>query len=1062
MSDLLPPHVPRLLTDAPPWPVTPVPSPEEARAELTALQASIASRPWTRMNLDQARSRGNSLALQALEVLSTPGADLPTDLLELAAVFGVLQFAHWQALGNDRQPQELLPIIAALRGAARLIELAEPASDLLARHQQFGPQSAVLGDVRLQYYSRHVQAVYLGASSEEQQRMREAVRIAGDGASPEFCAFLARAVDDRDAVARILAAHPAHVDAREFVDCTGDVAFILQTLGEAGGTQFLWAVPLWPHTLGLEASLRVFEKIVPGLDEWQIATVWKGLRQILSVQSARLAIGHLDTPGVRDEIPGWLREHPRVALEALASVEPFTLAARALLFDLATRDPDLARRIPGSAVARQRIASCLLPDDRGEFAANADLPLVLRDPPWRRKNRVAPTFDAVALTPHHLPADFGWTEEERQQLLVDKLDTDRSPWPGAFAATYLLHQCSRERFDDALQNRRIDWSEGDWWLRSMLARDPDAVLARLIREDDEWLSDVLEILYTIGSTQQVPRLVEAYRLKSRQRRIRGWMLTWPRHAAFGLVPLAVAADATEDARELLRMLHAQASDAVEEALAHYGEEARRVAGQIIAVDPLTRLPKKKVPRSPRFIDRERLPPVVLRSGGTLSDAAVDTLIELCSLSEMNPPYAGFEQVAGACTPDSLAAFSWALAMQWLADGGGGKHSWMFRSLAHFGGEDAVWPVGEAAARWPSQKLGARALHGLAILEGIGNDEAIAMLYRIAQKGRTKRLKEDAGVRIANIAARRDLTEEELADRCTPTLGLDEPGSLVLDYGPRRFSVHFTEALVPFLRDEDGKLKKSAPRPRKGDDPDRAELAVARFKDLKKQAKAVSKEQIGRLQALMLGQRTLANDNFMRFFADHPLMTHLCQRLVWATFDPDGALAGTFFITAEHECVDAEEEPVELPATGRVGLPHPVQLPEALVATWSELFADYELLQPFPQLARPVARPTEEELGRSEINRWQGLTASTRSTQSLMGRGWRAIDYDGMWFSVLERDVGDGISARVTASPPVDRDKDQQHTLSSVHFLRGDNAVTSRDVPPIGFSEAITQVQARCR
>ncbi|MCP2094740.1 hypothetical protein LV78_002716 [Actinosynnema pretiosum] len=51
----------------------------------------------------------------------------------------------------------------------------------------------------------------------------------------------------------------------------------------------------------------------------------------------------------------------------------------------------------------------------------------------------------------------------------------------------------------------------------------------------------------------------------------------------------------------------------------------------------------------------------------------------------------------------------------------------------------------------------------------------------------------------------------------PTFDLDEESALLLDYGPRLFSVGFDEALRPFVLDEHGKRLKALPKPGAKDD-----------------------------------------------------------------------------------------------------------------------------------------------------------------------------------------------------------------------------------------------------
>lgn len=74
---------------------------------------------------------------------------------------------------------------------------------------------------------------------------------------------------------------------------------------------------------------------------------------------------------------------------------------------------------------------------------------------------------------------------------------------------------------------------------------------------------------------------------------------------------------------------------------------------------------------------------------------------------------------------------------------------------------------------------------------------------------------------------------ELEDRLAPDLGLDDNGSLLLDFGPRQFTVSFDETLKPFVRDVSGSRLKDLPKPNKSDDETRANDAVNRYKLLKR-------------------------------------------------------------------------------------------------------------------------------------------------------------------------------------------------------------------------------------
>ncbi|BBU82671.1 hypothetical protein EIMP300_40710 [Escherichia coli] len=112
-----------------------------------------------------------------------------------------------------------------------------------------------------------------------------------------------------------------------------------------------------------------------------------------------------------------------------------------------------------------------------------------------------------------------------------------------------------------------------------------------------------------------------------------------------------------------------------------------------------------------------------------------------------------------------------------------------------------------------------------ILAAIGSDIALMQLNGIAQKLKFKALQERAKEKIANIAESRELTVAELEDRLAPDLGLDDNGSLLLDFGPRQFTVSFDETLKPFVRDASGSRLKDLPKPNKSDDESQANNAV---------------------------------------------------------------------------------------------------------------------------------------------------------------------------------------------------------------------------------------------
>src|SRR5919199_788970 len=198
------------------------------------------------------------------------------------------------------------------------------------------------------------------------------------------------------------------------------------------------------------------------------------------------------------------------------------------------------------------------------------------------------------------------------------------------------------------------------------------------------------------------------------------------------------------------------------------------------------------------------------------------------------------------------------------------------SCSSFGWQKAR-PPGRAGRCAPSATS---AVMGLEVLRAIGSDTALMQINGIAQKVQFKGLQAKAREAMEEIARERGFTPEQLEDRIVPDCDLDSQGSRSFDFGPRQFRFALGADLKPLIRDESGALKPELPKPGAKDDPAKAQQAVSEWKLLKKQVAEVAKIQAVRLEQAMGNGRRWSAEEFMRLLVDHPLMTHLVQRLVW--------------------------------------------------------------------------------------------------------------------------------------------------------------------------------------
>ncbi|MUN40578.1 DUF4132 domain-containing protein [Actinomadura litoris] len=421
---------------------------------------------------------------------------------------------------------------------------------------------------------------------------------------------------------------------------------------------------------------------------------------------------------------------------------------------------------------------------------------------------------------------------------------------------------------------------------------------------------------------------------------------------------------------------AHGGEAVLEAVRPYGEEVVRAVASL-GIDPLDRYPS---PLPEIGFDVAALPPVLLAGReSALPEAAVRNLVTMFLISTPEKPYAGVERVVKACDPESLAEFAWALyeaddtRPRWTSPG-------VEYALRLLGDDRTAARLGPIVARWDK---GTSWYNGgssaLGVFTSIGTDGALRQLHRLAQKAKDqRRIRRHSQSLIDGIAQRRGLDAEQLADLLVPDLGLDASGGLTLDYGPRRFTVGFDEHLKPFVAGEDGKRRKTLPKPGVRDDAALAPAAHQRFTELKKEARTVAAEQIKRLEAAMVKGRRWTPEEFRALFLAHPLMWHIARRLVWRSGEVE------FRVAEDRSLADVRDDAVEISAP--VELPHPLRLtaPDA----WAEVFADYEILQPFPQLGRPVHALTAKERDAARLERFEGASVHFGAILGLVDRGWK--------------------------------------------------------------------------
>ncbi|MFC5751523.1 DUF4132 domain-containing protein [Actinomadura rugatobispora] len=771
------------------------------------------------------------------------------------------------------------------------------------------------------------------------------------------------------------------------------------------------------------------------------AAVVKLLLQTLGLvpsdEAFRVLIERIDAPYGQAAVAAAAHRFPRRGMRMLAVAADGTGKAAVLAADLlrghvAAHQDLVAEVLPGLPdKARRTLQSIAEATARLPEAPAEALPPVLVSPPWARRRKAAKPVVVAGLAPPDLRS-VSWAVGESERWADGPGEPWRftDPWPvlvakfggiGGYAQAGLIATGPKPLVRPLLEIwKPADMWYAQYWIRPIVARfGLDALpLAVAVAESGPAESGgvLLPFLAPEVAVLQARWLV---RLKTARKHALAWFARHGTEAAMMLVPDALGAPgpARANAEGALRHLAAghlatgHGADEVVEVARRYGDQAGEAIAALLASDPLDVLPAR-MPGLPDWADPLVLPQVLLRGRDrALPAEATAHLLTMLAMSRPDGVYPGVGIVRDACDPESLAEFSWAVFRRWQIHDSPSKDGWALDQLAWLGDDGTVRRLTPVVRAWPGEGGHSKAVKGLDVLAAIGTDVALMHLHGIAQKVRFKGLRTRAQEMIRQVAERLELTPEQLADRLVPDFGLDAGGGMTLDYGPRRFAVGFDEQLKPYVVDGDGKRRKALPKPGAKDHGDLAPAAYKRFADLKKDVRTVAADQIRRLESAMVMGRWWPLLEFTELFVGHPLVWHIVRRLVWSA-EHDGATT-LFRIAEDRTFADLHDDTLTLPASAEIRLPHPVLLGEARTA-WAEVFADYEIVQPFPQLGRAVHTLPEDGLAR-----FQGIKVPVGALLGLQRSGWeRGEPEDAGIASWMTRPLGSGRHATLWLNPGI--------------------------------------------
>ena len=819
---------------------------------------------------------------------------------------------------------------------------------------------------------------------------------------------------------------------------------------------------IWSATVLQEQGVAALPRFAPYVASDYCADVLRHINHPFALTLLIRVAGH--TKRCHDRMTKACAAFPHAALAALAEllVQKEENSWRIMLMTMLISQPTLAEQVipwlstPAVAVLK----SCQQQLTQPSNHASADLlPAIVVSPPWLSKKKKSP-IPVLDLAPLNLESICTITDTEAKEFQTHWDWEPHKPGEGAKNFLYSLgyrrwdfdtykyigasdsaiDAWEREDFATLIQMFKAHHApyQGEWHLNSLpflpmqkaiklwefLSKEPHtaikpvmlylrlAGMSGFLHSFSRYPQEGFAVANYFAATELAPAVARAFnKLKTLRQDASSWLLKYPEHAITGLLPAALGKtdEAQDNARAALRMLTENGHQPLLQEIARrYNQpEVTDAVNALLALDPLDNHPTK-IPTLPTFYQPSLWTrPLLKANAQSLPDSALLHLGEMLRFPQEEALYPGLLQVKDACTTDSLAEFAWDLFTAWQTAGAPSKESWAFTALGVLGNDDTARKLTPLIRAWPGESQHKRATVGLDILAAIGSDIALMQLNGIAQKLKFKALQERAKEKIADIAESRELTVAELEDRLAPDLGLDDNGSLLLDFGPRQFTVSFDETLKPFVRDASGSRLKDLPKPNKSDDESQANDAVNRYKLLKKDARTVAAQQVARLESAMCLRRRWSPENFQLFLVEHPLVRHLTRRLIWGVYSAENQLLACFRVAEDNSYSTADDDLFTLPEGDiSIGIPHVLEISPTDAAAFGQLFADYELLPPFRQLDRNSYALTEAERNASELTRWTGRKCPSGRVMGLANKGWiKGTPQDAGWIGWMINPLG---------------------------------------------------------
>jgi Domain of unknown function (DUF4132) len=276
--------------------------------------------------------------------------------------------------------------------------------------------------------------------------------------------------------------------------------------------------------------------------------------------------------------------------------------------------------------------------------------------------------------------------------------------------------------------------------------------------------------------------------------------------------------------------------------------------------------------------------------------------------------------------------------------------------------------------------------GLWLLGEIGTFQAIDCMEKLRQKVKNQAIQKQIEKYLNLAAQKTGLSREDLEELSIPTYNLDRDGTFQQTLGTATATIKILGTQkVELSWTNNGKPQKSVPADVKANFAGELKTLKRTVDDIKKTLSI----QRDRLEQMYLLPHSWDLATWRDRYLNHPLLSHLTDRLIW-NFATDGNTStGTW---NDGRLVDATGTEIEgLGDTDRVTLWHPIDSTISEVLAWRLWLEEHAIVQPFKQAHREVYLLTDaERVTNNYSNRFAAHIIRQHQFASLCRqRGWNS-------------------------------------------------------------------------